>query len=132
MKFKNNKVVVVGSYNKDITIRTNTLPKRGETVIGDLINSGHGGKGANQAVAAARAGADVSFIACVGMDHNGDDALSALDEQGINVQMVKRDANQATGTATVIIDSQGDNSIVVVPGATSNLLSDDIISKVKP
>jgi len=126
--YKKNKVVVIGSYNKDITIRTNRLPKRGETVIGELINSGHGGKGANQAVAAARAGADVCFIACVGMDHNGDDAISALDKQGINIQLMKRDINQATGTATIVVDSKGDNSIVVVPGANSNLLSQDIIN----
>ena len=124
---KKNRIVVVGSYNKDITIRTNQLPKEGETVLGELINSGPGGKGANQAVAAARAGAEVCFIANVGMDHNGDDAIEKLKKQGVEVRLVKKDKDLPTGTATIVVNPQGENCIVVVPGANSSLTPQDII-----
>ena len=124
---RKNRIVVVGSYNKDLTIRTNQLPKKGETVLGELINSGPGGKGANQAVAAARAGAEVCFIAKVGMDHNGDDAIEALKKQGVEVRLVKKDKTLPTGTATIVVNPQGENCIVVVPGANSNLTPEDII-----
>jgi ribokinase len=122
-----NRIVVVGSYNKDLTIRTNQLPKKGETVLGKLINSGPGGKGANQAVAATRAGAEVSFIANVGMDHNGDDAIETLHNQGVEVRLVKKDKDLPTGMATIVVNSQGENCIVVIPGANSNLTPQDII-----
>ena len=89
--FKKNRIVIVGSYNKDITIRTNKLPEKGETVLGELINSGPGGKGANQAVAAVRAGAEVCFITSVGMDDNGKDAIETLHKQGVEVRLIKKD-----------------------------------------
>jgi len=125
--FKKNRIVIVGSYNKDITIRTNKLPEKGETVLGELINSGPGGKGANQAVAAVRAGAEVCFITSVGMDDNGKDAIETLHKQGVEVRLIKKDKELPTGTATIIVNPQGENCIVVVPGANSNLTAQDII-----
>lgn len=126
-KFKKNRIVIVGSYNKDITIRTNKLPEKGETVLGELINSGPGGKGANQAVAAVRAGAEVCFITSVGMDDNGKEAIETLHKQGVEVRLIKKDKDLPTGTATIIVNPQGENCIVVVPGANSNLTAQDII-----
>lgn len=125
--FKKNRIVIVGSYNKDITIRTNKLPEKGETVLGELINSGPGGKGANQAVAAVRAGAEVCFITSVGMDDNGKEAIETLHKQGVEVRLIKKDKDLPTGTATIIVNPQGENCIVVVPGANSNLTAQDII-----
>jgi len=109
------RVWVVGSINADTVLRVDHLPGAGETTTGEL-SSGLGGKGANQAVAAARAGAQVSFAGAVGDDSAGVDALAALRTEGVDVSHVTR-VHGPTGSAYVIVDRHGENSIVVVPGA---------------
>ena len=121
-----NKVVVVGSYNVDIMIKTAHLPKRGETVLGDSICFCHGGKGANQAVAARRAEADVSFIARIGADSYGEKALSDLKKEGIGTEGITIDQNTPTGMASITVGQQGENCIVAVSGANSQLSTKDI------
>lgn len=122
----NNRVVVVGSYNVDMTITTDRLPKSGETVMGHGIEYGHGGKGANQAVAAARAGGEVTFIAKVGQDGYGDQAIQDLGKEGIDVTGMTQDAYAPTGLASITVDNHGENCIVVVSGANSKLSVQDI------
>lgn len=110
------RVVVLGSVNVDLTVRTARLPRAGETVLGSRLHRAQGGKGGNQAVAAARAGADVSLCAAVGTDSFGDDALRALADAGVDVAGVVR-VEEPTGTAVILVDDAGENEIVVVPGA---------------
>ncbi|NQV29705.1 MAG: ribokinase [Candidatus Marinimicrobia bacterium] len=121
-----NKVVVVGSYNVDLTITTDVLPKVGETVIGKSLKYGHGGKGANQAVAAARAGASVSFLAKVGSDQYGDLAIEALSHEGIASEYIHQEPNSTTGMAFITVNRLGENSIVVSSGANWTLSEADI------
>ncbi len=110
------RVVVLGSVNVDLTVATPRLPSPGETVLGSSVTRRHGGKGANQAVAAARAGADVSLCGAVGKDSFGDEALEALVREGVDVRRVAR-VPQPTGTAVVLVADGGENEIVVIPGA---------------
>jgi len=121
-----NKVVVVGSYNTDMTIKTSRIPQRGETILGGSFAMHAGGKGANQAVAAARAGAQVWFIARVGNDELGRGALEILQAEGVNCDFVVRDKQTPTGTAFIIVDEHGENCIVVASGANMNLLPRDV------
>ena len=121
-----NKVVVVGSYNTDLTIKTARIPSPGETVIGGIFSKGGGGKGANQAVAAVRAGADVSFIARVGNDTHGQEGMQRLIEEHVNTQYVIRDPDASTGVAFIVVDEHGENSIVVATGANGRLVPSDI------
>lgn len=121
-----NKVVVVGSYNTDLTIKTGKIPRPGETIIGGIFSEGGGGKGANQAVAAVRAGADVSFIARVGNDVLGKEGIQRLTEERIDTRYVFRDADVATGVAFIVVDERGENSIVVASGANARLSLTDI------
>jgi ribokinase len=112
------RVVVLGSVNVDLTVRAPRLPGPGETVLGASFSRAHGGKGANQAVAAARAGGAVWLCGAVGTDAFGDEALEALANEGVNVERVAR-VDEATGTAIIIVDDAGENEIVVVPGANA-------------
>jgi len=121
-----NKVVVVGSYNTDLTIRAKRIPRPGETVIGGILSEGGGGKGANQAVAAARAGAEVSFVARVGNDAHGSDGLQRLMADHIDTRHVIRDTELSTGVAFIVVDERGENSIVVATGANGHLSPSDI------
>jgi len=121
-----NKVVVVGSYNTDMTIKAARIPQPGETIIGGSFSLGAGGKGANQAVAAARAGAQVWFIARVGDDTFGDEALKSFRHDGINIDYVIRDQETPTGVACIVVDDAGENSIVVASGANSRLQPRDV------
>lgn len=121
-----NKVVVVGSYNTDLTIKTSRIPRPGETIIGGIFSEGGGGKGANQAVAAARAGANVSFIARVGNDVLGKEGVQRLSEERINTKFVFYDSAVSTGVAFIVVDEHGENSIVVASGANANLHLRDI------
>ncbi len=121
-----NKVVVVGSYNVDMTITTEALPQIGETVIGNSIQYGHGGKGANQAVAAARAGAQVRFLAKVGADQYGEEAISALSAEGIRSDLIQQEPGTPTGMAFITVSNQGENSIVVISGANWKLTGADV------
>jgi len=120
------RVVVVGSYNTDMIIKTSRLPRPGETVLGGSLSSGPGGKGANQAVAAARAGASVSFVARLGADGLGQDALDRLRMEGVGVDHVVRDPDTPTGTAWIVVDDRGENCIIVASGANARLTAADV------
>lgn len=119
-------VLVLGSSNTDLVIRAARLPAPGETIIGSDYFQAFGGKGANQAVAAARAGADVTFIAAVGDDDFGKAALDQYRREGINVDHVKVVAGQASGVALILVGEDGQNMIAVHPGANHSLTPDDI------
>src|SRR3954462_9630731 len=106
------RVVVVGSFMMDLVARTATLPKPGETVIGDSFAQFLGGKGFNQAVACARSGADVAMIGCVGDDSFGREFLAALDVEGIDRTGVSIDADTGTGVGLPVVEASGQNAIV--------------------
>ena len=120
------RVVVVGSSNTDLVIKARTIPRPGETVLGGTFISAPGGKGANQAVAAARLGADVTFVARIGVDGFGDAALRGLTAEGIHTEFVVRDEEVASGVALIIVDEQGENAIAVAPGSNGLLSADDV------
>lgn len=111
---------VVGSANMDLVVTVQRAPGRGETVVGRGFTTGPGGKGANQAVAAARAGAAVRMVGAVGRDEFGDRVLAALHASGVDTAGVRR-VDKATGTAHIVVDAAGENSIVVVPGANGTV-----------
>lgn len=119
-------VVVVGSINVDLTIRSKRLPRAGETIIGGGFTTGGGGKGANQAIAAVRAGADVRFIARVGRDAYGHDMVKHLGTEGIHTEHILQDEECPTGMAFILVDEHGENSIVVASGANARLSPRDI------
>ena len=121
-----NKVVVVGSYNTDLTIKTKRIPRPGETVLGGKFFQGGGGKGANQAVACARAGACVTFLARIGNDALGEGAVKRLMAEGIATHCIVRDEQYPTGVAFILVEEQGENSIVVASGANARLSTADI------
>ena len=123
------KIIVIGSSNMDLTIKMNKLPKQGETVIGKDYVKSLGGKGANQAVAAARAGADVAFITKMGDDEFGHEALKVFTNEGIDTGNILIDDQSQSGLAMVWVDKAGENSIVVASGANANLNSEEIIEK---
>jgi len=110
-------IVVVGSVNLDLVARCETLPRPGETVTGATFERIPGGKGANQAVAAARLGAKVTFVCCVGRDPFADEALASLGD--VNLQAKRVD--EPTGVAVILVDGTGENQIVVAPGANAEL-----------
>lgn len=120
------RVLVVGSANVDVTVAVARLPQPGETVSGGTLLVNHGGKGANQAVAARRLGAEVRLIAKVGDDASGRDIRAALAGQGIGVDGVTTSASAATGTAVIVVDAEGRNMIAVAPGANRVLSVDDV------
>lgn len=111
------KIVVVGSFNTDLTAYMERMPRPGETVHGHKFVVGPGGKGSNQAVAAARLGAQVTFVGRVGQDVFSEIALRTWKQEGINTDFVIRDAENSTGVAPIFVDNSGENSIVVVLGA---------------
>ena len=114
-------VVVVGSVNTDTLVRGPRLPRPGETVRGEELYEGLGGKGANQAVAAARLGARVALVANVGRDGRGDQALARLRADGVDVSPVTRDESVPTGAAIIMVDHAGQKAICVAPGANDRL-----------
>ena len=120
------KVVVVGSTNTDLTMRVPRIPARGETILGHGFRTTGGGKGANQAVAAARAGGAVLFVSAVGADAFGERALKALREEGIDVDGVRQVPGVASGVALILVDDVGENSIAVAPGANHELTREDV------
>ena len=119
-------VIVVGSVNIDIVARVARLPAPGETVTGAELSRFPGGKGANQALAAQRLGADVSLVARVGNDASADEALSLLREGGVGLAQCQRVDDLATGTALIAVAPSGENHIVVAPGANRALAPDDL------
>ena len=119
------RIAVVGSVNIDLVTRAPRLPVPGETLLGTDFHTVHGGKGANQAVAAAL-GASVAMIGCIGDDAFGARLHDALSAEGIDVRHLARIGGTATGVATITVDEGGANSIVVVPGANARLDADRI------
>lgn len=115
------RVVVVGSINVDLVVAAGRLPARGETVAGGTLTRSGGGKGANQAVAAARAGGDVVLVGAVGDDDLAAGALAELAAEGVDVSAVARLDNVATGVALIVVDDAGDNQIAVASGANHAL-----------
>ncbi|WP_085522216.1 ribokinase [Tuberibacillus sp. Marseille-P3662] len=113
------KIAVVGSLNMDLVTQIPVIPARGETQFGDHFSTNPGGKGANQAVACARLGADVSMIGCVGQDDFGKQLLTNLKNEGINADNVEP-VTEKTGIATIIVE-ENDNRIIVTPGANHAL-----------
>ncbi len=115
------RVVIVGSSNVDLIMKMDRLPKPGETVTEADFAQVFGGKGANQAVGAARAGGEVAFVSCVGDDAYGSQVLDSLRADGIDTRHVSRETGVPTGTALIMIDAAGENCISVAPGANSRL-----------
>ena len=118
------KLTVVGSVNLDLVVRGERLPLPGETVTGASFSRGPGGKGANQAVAAARLGAEVTMVGCVGNDGFADEALAGLREAGVGEGWITRDA--PTGVALITVDGEGETTIVVALGANAHLRPEDV------
>jgi len=123
------RVLVVGSANVDFTVAASRLPGVGETVSGGTLLVNHGGKGANQAVAARRLGAEVRFVGCVGDDASGRDIRAALRAEGIGIDGMMVTAEAATGTALIVVDGEGRNQIVVAPGANWRLTAEHVRSR---
>lgn len=122
-------ITVVGSINMDLVVGTERFPKQGETVLGNLYTTVPGGKGANQAVAAARLGDQVHMVGAVGSDAFGTQLLSGLETEQIDTQGVKK-TDGASGIANILL-SEGDNRIIVVPGANHELTISDIDAQKK-
>lgn len=120
-------ILVVGSLNTDLVVRAPRFPEPGETISGEDLQIIPGGKGANQAVAAARHGAQVSMLGRVGDDNFGDFLLDNLRENGVDFQYVRRD-DASTGTAIIVVDSDRQNSIVLSAGANGKVTSTDVNS----
>jgi ribokinase len=118
-------IIVIGSINLDLIASVERLPDPGETVAGDAFKTAPGGKGANQALAAARAGGEVRMIGAVGKDAFAAEALACLREGGVELSGV-REVHAATGTAHILVDSHGENVIVVVPGANRAVMPGDL------
>ncbi len=120
------RVVVVGSANVDFVVQTPHIPRPGETVLGRDFVMAMGGKGANQAVGAARLGAEVVFVARVGQDVFGDQCIAAYTGEGIDTAYVSRDPTESTGVALIAVAADGENSITVASGANMKLRPDHI------
>ncbi len=112
----------------DLVVRTSRLPMPGETLIGQSLSQIPGGKGANQAVAAARLGADVSIVGRIGSDGFGKRLLTRLVSEGIDVTHVRQSADESSGLAIISVDDTGQNCITVIPGANGLLTPDDVLS----
>ncbi|NLY51321.1 MAG: ribokinase [Firmicutes bacterium] len=119
-------IVVVGSINTDLVGRTHRMPRGGETILGSDFRMVPGGKGANQAVAVARAGGNVKMLGRVGDDLFGEQHLANFGDNGVDTQLVRVTPGVPTGVAIIIVDDDGENSIVVIPGANNSLLPADI------
>ena len=125
---KSKKIVVVGSTNMDMVIKTNHIPVPGETVLSGLFFMNPGGKGANQAVAVARLGGNTSFIGKVGNDIFGKQSAQLFDKEGIDTRYLLSDEKLPSGVAMIIVDQRGENSIVVASGANANFFPSDLES----
>jgi ribokinase len=120
------KVVVVGSSNTDMIIKMERIPRPGETIIGGDFFMAAGGKGANQAVAAARLGGEVTFVAKVGTDMFGKQAIENFKQEGINADFVVEAPENPSGVALIFVDQKGENSIAVASGANNSLADQDV------
>lgn len=126
-----NKILVVGSINMDLVTRVSKSPKIGETVLGEDFKQIPGGKGANQAVAMARLGSDVSMIGMVGEDSFGNTLLAAIKKDGVDISGIGRCKNRSTGIASIVVDNDANNSIIVVSGANFEIKKEDIDANIK-
>lgn len=126
------RVFVVGSINVDLVCRAARHPRPGETITGTNFATHPGGKGANQAVAAARLGADTWMVGRVGDDSFGAEQVAFLSAQGVQTKHVKRTAELATGVALIVVSEDGENSIVVVPGANGRVSEADVQIEFRP
>lgn len=120
----NNKLIVLGSINADHVLNVAEFPKPGETLVGHHYKITFGGKGANQAVAAGRAGANIQFIAAVGNDSVGLQICEQLEKDGIDVHSVKIIDQEKTGVALIFVDTYGENEIGIYPGANAAVTTD--------
>ena len=111
------KILVVGSINIDFVVKTPRIPLPGENVFGEDFQCIYGGKGANQAVGVAQLGCEAVLAGRVGRDHFGNSALKSLREKGVDIAYVERDSKASTGTAFILIDKNGENSIIIASGA---------------
>jgi ribokinase len=119
-------ILVVGSLNMDLVVQMPAIPRPGETLLGGKFATFPGGKGANQAVAAARLGAQVSMVGRVGSDAFGEQMLQIIRNEGIDTRFVGVDLQSATGVALITVDAQGQNSISVASGANFTLTAEDV------
>jgi ribokinase len=120
------KIIVVGSLHTDFTVKAKTIPRIGETILGDELKISPGGKGANQAVAATRLGANVTMIGRVGRDIFGRELVKNAKRHNINTEYVVRDPEARTGLALIMVDRKGNNIIAVAPGADSKCCKEDV------
>jgi ribokinase len=125
-----NRIIVIGSSNTDMVIKSKKLPAPGETVLGGTFLMNPGGKGANQAVAAARLGGNVTFVTKTGNDMFGDEAMQLFEKEGIDTRFTIKDSVNPSGVALITVDEHGENSIVVAPGSNGTLSSNDIKDEV--
>lgn len=121
-----NKIVVIGSANTDMVVKAKKLPLPGETLLGGTFFMNAGGKGANQAVSAARLGGNVTLVTKVGNDIFGKQTIEGLKKESINTDFVFVDQEAPSGTALIMVNAEGENCIVVAPGANANLSPGDI------
>jgi ribokinase len=120
------KIIVVGSLNMDLVVRMPKIPRPGETLLGGVFKTFPGGKGANQAVAAARLGVHVTMIGCIGNDSFGQEMRATLAKEGIDTTHILVHPDEATGVALIQVDAQGQNSIAVASGANFHLTSTNV------
>jgi len=121
------KICILGSLNLDIVLKIENMPKVGETIFAKSLTTMPGGKGANQAVASKRMGSEVYMIGKVGLDSNGEFLVDKLAQDGVNTDYVFKDNKETTGTAIINVNSEGNNSIVVVAGANMSINRDEIV-----
>ncbi len=126
MKKNAPKIVVVGSSNMDLVVKSKRIPAAGETILGGDFIMVPGGKGANQAVAAAKLGANVCFIAKLGDDVFGEQSLKNFKKAGVSTDYVQKTREAPSGVALIMVDDKGENSIVVAPGANLRLSPEDV------
>ena len=122
-------ILVIGSYNQDITLRVPNFPRPGETILAQGVEPSHGGKGSNQAVQAARFGSKVILFAAVGQDESGQSARSFWASEGVTASSCFVAENEATGSATILVDEQGENIIIVQAGANTCLDAELVVRK---
>ena len=121
-----NKICVLGSMNMDLVLKVKDIPQVGETILSKSFEKISGGKGANQAVAAKRSGSEVTMISKIGKDDNGLILKNKLKEDNIDVSFIYEDEKEATGMAIIMVNENGNNSIIVVPGSNMTINEGEI------
>ncbi len=120
------KILVIGSLNIDVIQKMDSLPKQGETISLISKSTNFGGKGANQAIAAVRQNTDVTFIGAVGKDAEGSSYIDLMKDEGVNTQYIYQKKDISTGTAYILLENDGNNTIIVYGGANMSLTADDV------